>query len=492
MSGFSGEQYALPEAVEQLAQVRKAPRTGERVAVNATDPLNLVGTIVPGATVPAIRTRDRHLRRRVADRQRHRQRHRGARPRAQARAPRRSTGRTDCRAVTGPLNGVRVVDLTTMLSGPVASALLADQGADVIKIEGPTRADLLRFVSPQRAGFTEMYLLANRGKRSLVVDLQRAEGIAVLQRLVATADVVMQNFRPGVAARMGLGYDDLRSERDDLVYLSISGFGETGPLADLKVYDNLIQSASGMAYDQGRDGDPTFISNFACDKITALTAAQAVTAALFARATGRGGQHITVAMLDAAIAFLWTDACQGSVLLGDDVAGHVSRPTVGPWRHRDGWTSSTPATDAEFRGFCIALGHPEAADDPRFATQVGRMGSPDYLILQEQVLRPAAADLTVAEMLRRLTAHSISAVAVVPLSELHEHDQVRANHVLHEVVHPTAGAMHQARSAAEFGGTPSVLAGPAPAFGEHTDAILADLGYDESTVAAWRADGTVA
>ena len=220
----------------------------------------------------------------------------------------------------GPLTGVRVVDLTTVLSGPIAGTMLADQGADVIKVEGPAWLDLTRHVSPRREGFTEMYLLANRGKRSLVVDLRTPAGVAVLRRLTATADVVMQNFRPGVAERLGIGADALRADAPDLVYLSITGFGPAGPLADLKVYDNLVQAVCGLASDQGRAaGEPAFVANLACDKITALTAAQAVTAALFARANGRGGQHVELSMLDASIAFLWTDAAQGNVLLGDGV-----------------------------------------------------------------------------------------------------------------------------------------------------------------------------
>ncbi len=393
----------------------------------------------------------------------------------------------------GPLAGVRVVDLTTVLSGPVAAAMLADQGADVIKVEGPGWLDLTRQVSPRRAGFTEMYLLANRGKRSLVVDLATPDGVAVLRRLAASADVVMANFRPGVAERIGIGPDDLRAAAPDLVYLSITGFGPTGPLADLKVYDNLVQAVCGLASDQGRaDGAPAFVANLACDKITALTAAQAVTAALFARANGRGGQHIELSMLDASIAFLWPDAAQGNVLLGDDVVPASARTASRLWRHVDGWSTCAPVTDAEFRAVCEAVGRPVVADDPRFATQAARLTDPEYANVLRDVLQPAAADLTVDEMLERLTAGGVPAVAAVPIADVHAHEQVRANETFREREHPIAGRLREPRGAARFRGTPGDLPAPAPALGEHTDAILTELGYDATEIAALRAAGTVA
>jgi len=395
--------------------------------------------------------------------------------------------------MSGPLAGVRVVDLTTVLSGPVAGAMLADQGADVIKVEGPAWLDLTRHVSPRRNGFTELFLLANRGKRSLVLDLRADEGVEVLRRFAASADVVMQNFRPGVAERMGIGPDDLCAAHPDLVYLSMTGFGPTGPLADLKVYDNLVQAASGMANEQGRgEGAPAFVATFACDKITALTAAQAVTAALFARANGRGGQHIELSMLDATIAFLWTDAAQGSVLLGDDVVKTTTRVSGRLWRHADGWSTCAPVTDDEFRGVCEAVGHPEVADDPRFATQIDRINHPDYPAVLRDVLQAAVVDLTVAEMLERLEANGVPAVAAVPIERVHEQPQVRVNEMFREREHPVAGPMREARGAARFAGTPTGPTAPAPGLGEHTDEILADLGYDAATVTRLRAAGTVA
>ena len=305
--------------------------------------------------------------------------------------------------MTGPLEGIRVVDLSSVLSGPVAAGVLADQGADVIKVEPPGVVDVTRKVGASRGGMTAMYHLANRGKRGVLLDLHTEAGRDMIGRLVARADVLIQNFRPGVAQRLGIGYDDLRGDNPRLVYLSITGFGPTGPMSNLKVYDNMIQAVSGFASVQGgRSGEPTCVRNLICDKITAWMGAQAVTAALLARHRTGAGCHVQISMLDAAVGFLWTDAATSHTLLGNDVR---DAPAVGGaelTRHLDGWSTAVPATDEEFRGFCRAYGHPEVADDPRFATQAGRLSDPDYRAVYRDVLLAAAAKLTVAEAMTRL------------------------------------------------------------------------------------------
>ncbi len=190
----------------------------------------------------------------------------------------------------GPLEGVRVLDLTSMISGPVATMMLGDQGADVIKVE-PPGGDLVRNLGPNRAGFTASFVSSNRSKRSLVLDLKSAAGLAALKRLIPTADVFVQNFRPGAIERMGLGENVVRALRNDIVYVSISGFGETGPYAHKRVYDPVIQALSGLAAIQAdRDtGRPRMVRTIIPDKTTALTAAQAITAALVRARTHRQG-----------------------------------------------------------------------------------------------------------------------------------------------------------------------------------------------------------
>jgi crotonobetainyl-CoA:carnitine CoA-transferase CaiB-like acyl-CoA transferase len=396
--------------------------------------------------------------------------------------------------MTGPLDGIRVVDLSSVLSGPVAAGVLADQGADVVKVEPPGVTDVTLKVGASRNGMTAMYHLANRGKRGVVLDLHAAEGRAVFVRLVARADVVIQNFRPGVAERLGVAYDDLCTDNPTLVYLSITGFGPTGPLSGLKVYDNMIQAVSGFASVQSSpSGEPTCVRNLICDKITAWMGAQAVTAALLARHRTGTGSHVQISMLDAAVSFLWTDAATSYTLLGEGVR---DAPTAGGaelTRHLDGWSTAVPATDDEFRGFCHAYGHPEVAEDPRFATQAGRLGNSEYRRVYREVLQAAAAKLTVQEAITRLEAAGVAAVAVVDLGAVPHHPQVLANHTFVEKDDPVAGRLRQPRPAARFGAgpAPNVRPGPAPTPGQHTDEVLGELGYGPEEIAGLRESGAL-
>jgi crotonobetainyl-CoA:carnitine CoA-transferase CaiB-like acyl-CoA transferase len=219
----------------------------------------------------------------------------------------------------GPLDGVRVLDLTGMISGPMATMILADQGADVIKIEPPA-GDLMRRYGVMRRGMSSSFLSNNHGKRSLCVDIKAPEGLAAVLKLAATADVLVQNFRPGAIERMGLGEDAVRAVRPDIVYVSISGFGERGPYVDQRVYDPVIQALSGLAEIQSdrQTGQPRMVRTVIPDKTTAVTAAQAVTAALFARERTGKGQHVRLAMLDTMIAYLWPEASSSLSFVGDE------------------------------------------------------------------------------------------------------------------------------------------------------------------------------
>lgn len=393
---------------------------------------------------------------------------------------------------TAPLAGVRVIDLTTVLSGPLATMTLADQGAEVIKVERPGAGDLTRSVGSRRNGVTAMFQLANRGKRCIVVDLGTERGVEVLHRLVADADVVAENFRPGVADRMGIGYDALRQVNKDLIYLSIAGFGFDGPLASMKVYDNLIQAASGIAAQQADDdGTPRFVKNLMCDKITSLVAAQAVTAALYARDRGAGGQHIELSMLDAAIAFLWSDAGTEHTFVGDDVQRSASGSGNALTPHRDGWTTAAPVTDEEFRAFCLAYDQPDIADDPSLTTMAQRLSDTARYRRAREQIDAAAATLTTQEAIGRLHASGVPAVPVVQVKDVPHHPQVVANQTFAATHHPVAGDLIEPRPPARFGAARSEPGAPAAPMGAHTDEVLADAGFDAAEISELRAAGIV-
>ncbi|MEE4280632.1 MAG: CoA transferase, partial [Pseudomonadales bacterium] len=268
-------------------------------------------------------------------------------------------------ATPGPLDGVRVLDLTSMISGPVATMMLADQGADVIKVEALS-GDLVRGAGPNRSGITATFISSNRSKRSLALDLKSQAGAKILRELVATADVFVQNFRPGTIERMGFGEDAVREICPDIIYVSISGFGESGPYAHQRVYDPVIQALSGLAAIQadGETGRPKMIRTIIPDKTTAVTAAQAITAALFARERKGVGQHVRLAMLDTMLAYLWPEGMSGYTLVGKEVK--AARAQLSPdliFATTDGYITAGAVSDKEWHGMCRALDKPEWRDD---------------------------------------------------------------------------------------------------------------------------------
>ena len=269
--------------------------------------------------------------------------------------------------MSGPLEGIRVLDLTTMVAGPVAAMMLADQGAEVIKIESP-QGDLMRHFAYGRGGMSASFLSCNRNKRSLSIDLKTAEGLSVVRRLIAAADVLMHNFRPGAADRVGLSEAAVREVKSDIVYVSISGFGENGPYAHQRAYDPVIQSLCGLAEIQ-RDretGRPRMIRTIIADYTTALTAAQAITAALFAKERTGRGQHVRIAMLDAMIAYLWPEAMPSLTFVGDEIDPSESEP--GPdlvFATQDRYITAAALSDDEWAGMCRSLkraSRPHATD----------------------------------------------------------------------------------------------------------------------------------
>ncbi len=379
----------------------------------------------------------------------------------------------------GPLHGVRIVDLTIALSGPWAIGLLADQGAEVVKIEQPGIGDIGRWVGIARGGVSAMAQFANRGKRSLAVNLQTEEGREIVRALAKRADVFAQNFRPGVTERLGLGYEGLSRDNPELVYLSISGFGEHGPYAEKSAYDPVVQAYGGLAAAQaGRDGPPQLIRHTAADKISSLTAAQAVTAALFARASGRGGQHVRVPMLDAVVNFVWADAAGNEMLLDADHSqpSSFSRDQK-LWPTKDGFVIAAPTGDEDVARICRAAGV-DGYDDPGTKLMQRRANPEPFQELLRRVLE-AVAQFTTAEAMARFDREKAPAGAVIGPDALHLDPHVAATGLLEESVHPAAGRLRQPRPAARFERMPAKIGGPAPTLGEHTDEILRELGFSD-------------
>jgi crotonobetainyl-CoA:carnitine CoA-transferase CaiB-like acyl-CoA transferase len=377
-----------------------------------------------------------------------------------------------------------------MASGPFATAILGDQGADVVKVEPPGHGDLLRALGATRGGLSAIFNTINRSKRSLVLDLSRPEGVALLDRLADRADVFVQNFRPGTAERMGLGADRLRERNPRLVYVSISGFGEEGPLAGRPVYDSVMQAYSGVAASQAdpATGEPQFVRNIVCDKGTALTVAQAVTAALLAREREGVGQHVRLSMLHASVAFLWPDAMQNHTYLGGEVLpmGRATLPAIRATA--DGHVTFTAINDDEFRRLCTALEREDLLADPRFAEAGNRVANAGDL---HEVLDPIARSMTTAELVRRLEAERVPHAVVNDLASLHEDPQIVANDVLVEQEHPSAGPQRQPRPVPRFDATPAAVQRPAPQLGEHTEEVLSEAGVSDDEIAALRASGVL-
>jgi crotonobetainyl-CoA:carnitine CoA-transferase CaiB-like acyl-CoA transferase len=388
----------------------------------------------------------------------------------------------------GPLTGFRIIDVTQMLSGPMATMMLGDQGADVIKVEPPVMGDLTRAFSGGKRGMGPTFAIINRNKRSIAIDLKDHRGLAVMKHLVAGADVFVQNFRPGRAERVGIGEADLRRIKPDLIYVSISGFGEKGPYVKRRVYDPVIQALSGLAAIQAdyKTGRPQMMRLIIPDKVTALTAAQAITAALLARERTGQGQHVRLAMLDAVIAFLWPEGMARHTFIASGAQPAQTRPDSRDliYETADGYITCGANSNAEWEGLARALDHPEWISDPRFNSPSARAKNvSERLDLTAEVLTTK----TTAEWLARLEANDVPCAPVLGREEVIRDPQVAANELLVESEHPHGGAMRQPRPAARFDATPAGLHRPAPLLGEHTDEVLRELGISPQAIRDLRA-----
>ena len=388
----------------------------------------------------------------------------------------------------GPLAGLRIVDLTSVISGPGAMGILCDQGADVIKVE-PVTGDIMRSRGT-KPDFTPGFVSCNRGKKSIVLDLKKDEARAVLWQLIEKADVFAQNFRPGVAERLGFSADEALKRNSRLVYLSISGVGETGPYVKKRVYDPVVQALSGIAEIQAdpATGRPRMIRTLVADKTTAIYAAQAVMSALYSREQTGKGQHVRISMLDTMISYIWPEGMTQYSVIGEEEQATATTAHDMIFPTRDGYVTLGAVSDAEWRALCKAMDRPELIDDPRFVTPGARnTNRQERMEVTEEALRA----LTTRALLEVLEAADVPCAPVLGRLDMLEDAQVLNNGIVQVVDQPGLGRLRQARAAARFEGTPCGPVRTAPALGEHSDTVLAELGHGKSEIAALREGGSV-
>jgi crotonobetainyl-CoA:carnitine CoA-transferase CaiB-like acyl-CoA transferase len=380
--------------------------------------------------------------------------------------------------MAGPLSGYRVLELTSTVSGPMAAMMLADQGADVIKIEPPLLGDTARYMGGTRAGMGAMFAVLNRNKRSLSLDLKSDSDMNVFMKLVETADVVLENYRPGIVKKLGIDYETLSKINPRLIYASVSGYGQDGPYENRKVYDPLIQATTGIADAQGID-EPRNMQSIVFDKVTALTTTQVVTSALLHRERTGQGQYLPVSMLESALYYMWPDMMWSRTLLGDGVrhAGELA-DYFQIFKAKNGYVSIILVRDEDFEILCVWRGA-TLHEDERFRGFAERLANSVEL---RSAIEGLLADVTTEEICQSLDGFNIPVARINPLDEVHEDEQVRHCHRLVETSHPVIGAMRYPRPPFNFLGQDEFPKRHAPFLGDHTDEILRELGIDEGEI----------
>lgn len=387
-----------------------------------------------------------------------------------------------------PFAGLKVVDLSQGIAGPYCAMLLAQHGARVIKVEGIGDGDWARTLGTRYGNHSAYSIIGNLGKRSIAIDLKSETGKQVLWRLLKGADVFLEGFRPGVISRLGFGYDAVARREPRLLYLSISGFGQTGPLAERPAMDPVLQAYTGlMNENRGEDGIPHRVPVIVVDMSTALYAFQALSAALYARRDETHGRYIDVSLMQSATAL------QSIRLMACHLEGGTMKPGGAPggvFQVADGWMSIVAINDRDWRGLCAAMEIPALADDPRFATPASRLANSEALYA---IVRPALAARPWAEWSRRLTEARLMHERLNSYAEFLEQPQVRETGLIQWLGQP--GFNRPVPVPALPGMLPQgdgTLRGTAPVTGQHTEPLLAEHGYSTAEIDALLAQGTVA
>ena len=391
------------------------------------------------------------------------------------------------REPAGPLSGVTVLDLCSYLAGPYGCTLLADLGADVIKIESP-QGDMLRQFPSSLDGESRFFLGTNRGKRALALDLKQKDGLAVLHRMVERADVLVENFRPSVPARLGIDYPRLKKINRRLVYAGLTGYGDKGPLSDKGGFDQVLQCLSGMAVFQGGGADkPQLVLGSVLDYFTSALLAYGVAAALFHRERSGQGQYLSLSLLRSALTiqagrFVWAEG-EGREVARDSGTGGLTgiHPT------RDGALYISVHSNHFWAALCELIGRPELTRDPRCATMRSRAAHAAELVPE---LRAALAARSALEW-EKIFGERVPCAAVRPIEDMFDHPQVRAEDLVATLDHPQVGPYRAMKEPIKFTGTPGPAPTPAPTFGQHSDEILSGCGYSAEEIAALRQRGVV-
>ncbi len=393
-------------------------------------------------------------------------------------------------APTGPLAGVRIVDFTTMISGPFATVHLGDQGADVIKIE-PLKGDEARRLGPPVNDIAACFFTCNRNKRSLSIDLKNEEGKAAVRELIKTADVVIQNFRPGAIDRMGFGEEQVRTYAPDVVYVSISGFGDEGPYANQRVYDPVIQalSSAGEIQANKETGRPQLYPLVIADKVTGLYVCQSLTAALFARERNGVAQHVRISMLDSMLSFLWPQGMVGQTYEAMEFdLSKVKSAGDSVFETLDGFVTLTTVSNVEWAGLARAVGKPEWIEDERFADYNARARNGPARL---EAIQGELGSRSTADVIARLTAEDVPCAELLRRTDLMTHPQVQANTSIETHAFDGFGNVRQSRPAGRFESTPSSIRSAAPQLGEHSREVLGEAGLTDSQVDALISAGVV-